>query len=724
MKKIKIPFKVIDNYYLRTPLLPLKFYENFIETPSFHELFKNKIFIEALYLASPSLYKQVISWKEQKLKDANKIKRLEYTILKYVSRISTRCTPFGLFAGCVVGKFNSETNIQLNKIEMFNRFTKLDMSFLTSFKNFILNEEIVRNEVLFYPNNSLYKADENYRYVEYHLDKSNRTYSLQEIEESPYIDKVVKDSIDGKRIDQLAEVLVCNEISKKEAIEFIKELIENQILTSEIEPTITGKDYFQKLIFFLKRFELPKINNNLWQINDSLKKLDQSIGCNLDEYFKIQKNLKNIEISFNERTLFQTDTHISTKKNNLSYRVKKELRKSLMFFNYITPKVEQNHFEKFKSDFINRYENEEIPLNIVLDAEIGISYGQKRDDYNSLLENLNSIKEIDKSMEVSWSKFDKLLLDKFVQAIRNSEQIIQLSLRDFGNLELDWSDFPETFSALIEVYKNNKEEKIFIDGIGGSSATSLLGRFTSNDIILREYAEKIIYKEEKLNEDKVLAEIIHLPQSRTGNILHRFNLRKYEIPYLGESSVPRQNQIPVSDIMVSIKNNRIVLRSKKLNKEIKPVLSNAHNYSFDSLPIYKFLCDLQSQNKRNLGFNWNPIFYEQSFLPRVEFDNIIISKARWRILVKDYKEHSIKDFKDWKTTLRLPDYVQLVEGDNKLVICLINDYSINMLLQTVKNKEYFILEEFLFSKEEIVKQESESYCNQFVVSFVKSDLLN
>jgi class I lanthipeptide synthase len=721
VKKKRIPYKIIDNYYLRTPLLPIKFYEDFLNTPSFERLLENKIFIEALYLASPTLYKQVISWKEQKLKDPKKIKHLECTILKYVSRISTRCTPFGLFAGCVVGKFDTKTNIQLNKIELFDRFTKFDMSFLTSFKDFILNTEIVRNELLFYPNNSLYKTIGDYRYVEYHLEENNRTYSLQEIDKSHYIDKVVNESIEGKRIDQLAEILVCDEISKKDALEFIKELINNQILTSEVEPTITGKDYFEKLILLLKKFELPKINNKLWEINLSLNKLDQSIGCNVDEYFKIQKNLKDLKICFNEKALFHIDTHISTKQNSLSYRVKKDLQKSLMFFNYITPKVQQDHFEKFKSDFINRYENEEISLNIVLDAEIGISYGQKKDDYNSILENLITPRKIDKSKKISWSEFDNLLLEKFVETVRNSTQKIQLELSDFSNLELDWRGLPDTFSALIEVYKDQKEDKIFIDGVGGSTATTLLGRFAYNDIDLRQYTEKIIFEEEKLNEDKILAEIIHLPQSRAGNILHRYNFRKYEIPYLGESSAKRQNQIPVSDIMVSVKNNRIVLRSKKLNKEIKPILSNAHNYSFNSLPIYKFLCDLQSQNQRNLGFSWNPIFYEQSYLPRVEFDNIIISKARWRILVKDYKENSIKDFKNWKINLRLPDYVQLVEGDNKLLICLIYEYSINMLLQTIKNKEFFILEEFLFSEDEIVKQDLKSYCNQFVVSFVKSD---
>ena len=61
--------------------------------------------------------------------------------------------------------------------------------------------------------------------------------------------------------------------------------------------------------------------------------------------------------------------------------------------------------------------------------------------------------------------------------------------------------------------------------------------------------------------------------------------RAYEIVYLSNSEIPTENQIFINDLYVSIKNDSIQLRSKKLDKEVIPILSNAHNFDTnDPLP--------------------------------------------------------------------------------------------------------------------------------------------
>ena len=92
----------------------------------------------------------------------------------------------------------------------------------------------------------------------------------------------------------------------------------------------------------------------------------------------------------------------------------------------------------------------------------------------------------------------------------------------------------------------------------------------------------------------VVAEIAHVPEVRTGNILSRPHLREYEISYLTNTTLDDDHVIPVNDLMVSVSNNRVVLRSKRLKKEIVPRLTTAHNFS-KGTPVYRFLCELQNQ---------------------------------------------------------------------------------------------------------------------------------
>ena len=66
---------------------------------------------------------------------------------------------------------------------------------------------------------------------------------------------------------------------------------------------------------------------------------------------------------------------------------------------------------------------------------------------------------------------------------------------------------------------------------------------------------------------------------------------------------------------------------------------------------------------------------------------------------------------------RLPQYVMLADSDNELLINLENSTSVLMLLETVKNREEFILKEFLHDKDSLVHSKEGYYTNQVIVSF-------
>src|SRR5690606_39770780 len=73
--------------------------------------------------------------------------------------------------------------------------------------------------------------------------------------------------------------------------------------------------------------------------------------------------------------------------------------------------------------------------------------------------------------------------------------------------------------------------------------------------------------------------------------------------------------------------------------------------------------------------------------------------------------------RDWSSDVCSSDLVQLIEGDNKLLINTNNLTCLRMLFATVKSKEFFILEEFLVPDEMLSGIEDNNYCNEIVVSF-------
>lgn len=107
-------------------------------------LFKQQI-NEAIFLASPVLFEEIDKIVGNPNKDLIEINRIVFSCVRYITRMSTRCTPFGLFAGCGIGVLGEKTNIMLdNKI---GRITRLDMSYQSSLYDTLVKIPEIKNKI-------------------------------------------------------------------------------------------------------------------------------------------------------------------------------------------------------------------------------------------------------------------------------------------------------------------------------------------------------------------------------------------------------------------------------------------------------------------------------------------------------------------------------------------------------------------------------------------------
>ncbi len=730
-------YQPFDHFLLRSPLFPLQKISSFTEE-KLKTLFLDPVIGEAIFLASPILHNECLKWVNNNIKEKKEEQRIIYSLMRYLLRMTTRCTPFGLFAGCTTGEWTDRQDTQkeflLSPQSSYRSHTRLDMHYLCALAQDLTNNTLIKEKLLFFPNSSIYKFGNQLRYVEYRYKNKKRVHHIVAVDNSEYLQHILQKAEKGEYIDKLARIIIDEEISPKEAKEFINELITSQILVSELEPAITGPEFLDQMLQILEKINgIDKIKEYLVKMKKDIENIDNSPpGIAVSNYLSIAENLKKFETDYELNLLFQSDMAKPALENHLDKSYANNILKAIAVMGKFTPKQAKTNLTQFREAFYERYEDKEIPLVEALDIETGIGYVQNgigMGDITPLVDDMVTPQPENENIEIKWNAVESFLLKKYLKAYKQEAYEINFTDKELEAFKTNIDDLPDTVASMVQLYK----DKIYISSVGGSSAANLLGRFCHSDNAIYQMTKEITEKEKLLNPDVIFAEIVHLPESRTGNVLLRPVLRDYEIPYLAKSYVEKDYQIPLNDLMISVHGNKILLRSKRLNKEVIPRLSTAHNYSFNSLPIYHFLCDLQTQNVRGgVGFSWGALQNEFTFLPRVCYQNVILSLAQWNLRKEDFEqlinceENTLPSkIKEWRKKFNIPRYVALVDGDNELVIDLENILCVKTLAEAIKKRTSIKLSEFIFDAENaIVKSEEGSFANQAIVTFYKVKEVN
>ncbi|MBB6499231.1 lantibiotic dehydratase [Pedobacter cryoconitis] len=727
MLKTKInPF---DFYLLRMPALSIdslfalnKTVDSDSLVKAIFDIYQSADLQDSIFLASPELYQELLKWLEN---PQVKNERLMLTLYKYVLRMSSRCTPYGLFAGFSMGKVSDENTAWKLKNKTI-KHSRLDMNYVAEIASALARQPELKVKLTFYANNSLYKTDNTYRYYEYKLRNKKRDYFLISIKSSRYVDSILNSVTGGAKYDEILNALVALPLTMEVALDFLDQVIDSQLIVSELEPTVTGHEFFDVILDKLESLDKdnPKLPG-LLKINTILRKKENLIQSCKDIEEIILEDFPYAK----SKDLVQTDLEIGMSENTLNKQSVNILANELSELSGLIKTSGPADLKTFREKFSARYEDKEIPLLEALDTEAGIGYSNfsgANTNYTPLVDGL--ILPAKKTAgKVGWTAFKQLVFKKFHDSQQTQSDKMTITAEELQVLGDAENNLPPTFYSVGSfVAANNAaidqgDFKFNLSACGGSSAIPLLGRFASSVDALKLKLEECAIVEQEAYGEAILAEVIHLPEARIGNILQRPRIRPYEIPFLGNSSADADHQIPVTDLMVSVKHDKIVLRSKRLNRVIIPRLSSAHNYS-NGISVYKFLCDLQGQgNSFSVLWDWD-VLSQQSFLPRIEYKHIILSRARWRLESSVYQEikdlKSVEETEAFRSKYKLPSRLVLAEGDNELLLDFDCPLVMPILVQHLKKKDA-ILYEFLHDQDSLLiagKQQT-NYLNELVIPF-------
>jgi len=734
-----------DNCHLRLATLPIESIFNIYEDSKNTDLnnnsmmlklldllFSNDLFRQAIFVSSKELYDQYYKLKSANAISDEELKRFLITFFKYYSRMASRSTPFGIFAGTSLltvadgptkfsfdpDKFN--VKVQLNLYPISKLIRQIDTS-----------QGDLYSKVRYYVNNTLYIIGERIIYVE-QFDKNGLPASnLNSILLNEYTASALDTAKNGATIDELIKQIPNQEISLDRKLNFIKSLIHSQILVNEFFPSVSGDDFVADFLGQAKKQSFSNLlSEEISTVTELIKRIERVGDLSLIQKFSEEENDRSL---LKIKNILKTDLTI----NMSSYSINRKVIENICETSYELLSIKEPYgpdpdLHSFMARYNEKFEQREMPLMVALDPNYGVGYGiivNGSADYMPLIENVTTIHQTINFSYPKPQKHDLIVQKVFRKFIEEKHSIVKID--EYVNQMLDTSKnvprknvttstciFGSILSDSTEA-TDNLDFK-FLPVLNHSPfAARMLARFANGDVGVKEQLRKIAVEEQEVNPHIILAEVVTIPDAEYANICLSPVIRKYEIPYISNAGVGNEFQININDITVAVRDGRVVLRSIRLDKEIMPCFSNSYNIT-KATPVYRFLADVCTQSM-TYGYNWNwGAYAEETHLPRVEYKNFILQRERWTVKKEKVNYDNCSELKPHierlQKNLNLPRYLVLADGDNELFLDIENPICRYILGKEINKKDVLLYEFLHHPRNCFLKENDESYSSAILIT--------
>jgi lantibiotic biosynthesis protein len=651
-------------FVMRAPLLPLEELDRLRADPEYWQSLAARPDVrEALYLASPGLMRR--------LAEGNPDSRVAASVTAYLVRMCTRATPFGLFAGCAFGLVGETTALLVDGPEGTTRHSRPDTEVLASLVDRLLAEPSTRPAMIVEPNTSRYHAAGAMRLIESRVRQGRRSHHLVVIEDDEPLRVALDTAAGGCTVTEVAEaVQVHAEVEPGEAREYVDALVDAKVLTPTAEPAVTGTEPLAHVLSSLAAQNLAEPSEALRRVSDALAHLDAAgVGNPPEAYGFVADPLLELAGGDDDARLVQVDLHRAGVGLTLGSDDVAVLAEGVDLLHRLSQGFEDPALARFKADFTAHYEDREVPLMEALDEEMGIGYDRSTHpaaDESPLLAGLDLGGVQGNS---AFTARDATLLDLLIRARDSGADRLELDGDTVARLS---TGAPLPLPDALAVFASKLDGGIEIHAVTGPSGAELLGRFCHGDPRLHDAVGAHLRAEEAHSPGVVFAELVHLPEGRIGNILARPVLRDYELVLLGRSGAPADRQLGVDELTLRLDGQRLVLYCPRLNAEVRPRLTTAHNPAWRGFGVYRFLAALQRAGvAAGLGWDWGALAGAPT-LPRVTAGRLVLARARWLLSAAELSAVTGSDTADgWAALVRnrgLPRELLIADGDNRLFV--------------------------------------------------------
>ena len=581
----------------------------------------------ALRIASPSLSEAL----------GSPDSRARRSLRRYLNRLSTRPTPYGLFAGVALAHWGSGSDLALGP--GLRTRTRPDMGWLLErvlaweqdrkirpFLNLLANPSVVvRTGRAWLGERLRFQKEDPQPEVSVRATRLLREVLARTRQPAPW--EEVRDALPGPR---------------ERVEDFLHQLLDQTLLLTDLRPPLTLADPAGWLVQRLER--IPPLAREAAELEHFLQACRQWDG--------LPEPAREAALAALPAPV-QVDSALNLEGRTLSQEVGLEVARAAELLLRLSPFPQGlPDLREYRGRFVERYGlDREVPLLEMLDPVLGLGVPEG-------------------GSRQTPPERDRALLDLAWRAMRGGKAVVELDEEILTRLQaapLDRSEIPVSLDLCALVAAPDRQaldrgEFLVVVGpnLGSEEAGRNLGRFTGLlGAELDQALDHLARFREAQHPGTLPLEVSYLPRKlRSANVAVRRGQADFEVAVGVE---PGGQRVFLDELTVAVVDGRFRVRWR--GREVLPssghMLNDRH-----APPALQFLLRHRRDPAPQLHpFDWGPA-WNLPFLPRVGSGRVVLQPARWRLTREDLSAP------DWREAWQVPRFVHLGPGDVRLLLDL------------------------------------------------------
>lgn len=587
---------------------------------------------------------------------------------RYTMRMGCRATPFGLCAGTGVVAIGQPQDLLLAGRDTYQARVRLDIAALENLIDTALERTALENLPV-YLNPTLRADGTTYRFSR----RGDASADVVVVKISQVLGTIVAACSGQVSGGDLIEALHRSSPStpREKIVDYLRRLLDRELLLADRRLLRPGIEPGTAAIDILRRAGRDDWADALAELVSSAEGLlpvSTAMMTELTEAWTDAATTLTPLAGVAETDRFHVDLEYKLA-GTVDLTLIKDVEAALRRIQLIFPR--RDPLKNFREAFRARYEDAAVPLLEVVDYESGVLKEALRDR--------SPLADRAGTGGTAAAYDDEGVRDIQIQALGHWQRT---------GTPFDISDFPLAKRGIARcamaalLGEEAAPYRSMIAGATSRAPGALLGRFTLSraelDVPLQEWARA---RYDDRDGGPIVAELIHTPGGRIGNVLVRTQLAPHTlaIPDAGAGD------IALDRVLVRLEADTFALYDAETGRRILLELNSAHSAdAFENSPIYRVLAHMNDVGA--IGWYWGDLT-SLRHLPRITCGSVIVAPEQWCVDRDEVLEAVTSTEPDRRLRALLPGignrrWVGTGHDDEVLAIDLDSVESINDILKT------------------------------------------